>query len=755
MAEPSDSAQINPGVAPSLQTGSPYSSKTAGVSSRSVGSASANISKLSQEDQIAEELATLRAQNVFGDLAESFPEGGAPRRLVESLSRSFGLQLLVFCLGYLGAALSFRILVGGATETLQGLNFFLFLYLLGAAVYFGRYGMRGALASLMLLVLAIVCYALKLTGFRPSIFFLVTHPLVALASATTLTPLLETAATKTVMANSVRNQLLALEARQRSGGQQDDGVLERMKEAEVKTVRLRTQFSDLLNNLRDLGGAYRESDIYSTLFRLLRKGVDAEMADIWFLNEEGTYFQSQEARVAGGADMVVTDFSARIPHDSTSILSYCARQERAILPAEIARDPTLGRLKTQGAHPTCACFPILTEGKVRAVVNISKGPAELDAQQIALLNTISQIVSKAFESAATFRLSENERAAAVNMGEQERAERIKTRETLERFVSKNVVDEVMANPKLSQNMETTILLADLRGFTTISERLEPEVIVDLLNDYFGVLTPLIFDHGGTLDKYIGDMVMALFGPPRPTGHDAISAVRCALEMRRAFDRTFRTKWEPIVGCTLEMGIALNTGPATVGLLGSERLVNYTAIGDSVNTASRLEDVTPGGRILLTESTYAKVSSIADAHPVGAKSFKGKTEKTRIYDLRGLLAQAGRVPDQSFSEDISVQSIPAPQIAPQPAAARRAAAAPPAPPTGQAPPPRQPAAPAAPAPGLAPPMHDAAPQRPRPAPAAAAPRPPPPAPAASTAPCPLCQSPVPPGSQACPTCGMKL
>lgn len=739
-----------------------YSRDTAGLSSKqawgtgTMGAVAAGDGE--EGDLVYYELERLRSLNAFHDLAQSLPEDSAPRRAAEFLAKSFTAQLFLCVLAYVGVAIAFRVIAGSDVETMAGLNFFLFLYLLGSAIYFSRYGARAGVAAVVMMLVAILAYAVRLTGFRPSIFYLATHPLLTLAAGISASGAYEQAARQGVAASSNRRQLMDLQERQRRVGGKDEEVLHRMKEAEVRNLQIKTQFSDLLNNLRDLGGAIRESDIYSTLFRLLKKGVGAEVAEIWFLAPDGLSLKVEEARTAGGADMMVSDFQGVLPHDGTSIVSLCARQARAILPDAIQSDGALRNLVAKGQHPSSLAFPVLVEGKVQAVVNVSRGAKELDGQQVALLNTISQITSRAFEGAQTFQLSEAERKAAVNLSEVERVERIKTRETLERFVSKNVVDEVMENPKLSSNMEVTILLADLRGFTALSERLPPEVVVEMLNDYFGELTPIIFNFGGTLDKYIGDMVMALFGPPRPTGRDAENAVRCAVEMRRAFDRGFKRKWEPRVRSKLEMGIAMNTGKATVGLLGSERLVNYTAIGDAVNTASRLEDLTPGGRILMTEACFQRVAGVVEAKLVGAKSFKGKSERTKIFEVRGLKARG--VPP-------AAPPAPAPAPAPPPRAPARAAAASPlASGDGAI---RESSAPAGDPLSFS--SYDLTNMKSREAatqsrpgtagpPAMPRPAPPPPGPAAAGGPaagppCPLCQSPVPAGSQVCPTCGMKL
>ncbi len=676
-----------------------------------------------QDALIREELERLRAQGIFTQLAEGLPDGSAQKRLLLRISESFGLQLVLASFGYLAISIGFRLLVPPEVGAYEGLNFLLFLYLLFGAAYFARYDVpRAGFASLVLLIAATMAYAARLTGFRPSLYFLVTHPMLTLGINLLYSSYLEAAAKKGILALTSRRELMQMEQQKRGAGQKDDDVLKRMKEADVRSVQIKTNFSDVLNTLRDLGSSIRESDIYETIFRLLHRGTEAQAAELWFLSDDGKSLKVEEARQSAGKTMMASEFQMTLPHDDTSLVSMCARRMQALLPDSIASDGILRDLQKKSPHPTVLALPIMVDGRVKAVLNVSRGSTALEPHQIALLHTVSQVGARAFETARTFSLSEAERKAAVNLSQQERAERVKTRETLERFVSRNVIDVVMENPNLSQNMEVTVLLADLRGFTAISEKLPPEVVVEMLNDYFGSLTPLVFKYQGTLDKYIGDMIMALFGPPRPTGRDAEAAARCALEMRYAFDHQFKRKWEPRINHVLDLGIALNTGPATVGLLGSDKQVNYTAIGDTVNTASRLEDVTPGGRILCTEATYEKIGHAIELALAGAKSFKGKTEKTRIFEIRGLRSASGSIK--------TARPATGPSPAARPVAGIQAS-------TSQSASLSQ-----------SRPEVPLAPARPQ-APAA---RPPDPEPGHA---CPLCQSPVPASAQNCPTCGMKL
>jgi adenylate cyclase len=194
-----------------------------------------------------------------------------------------------------------------------------------------------------------------------------------------------------------------------------------------------------------------------------------------------------------------------------------------------------------------------------------------------------------------------------------------------RFLPEYVVKQMLENPesfKLGGVLQTiTVLFADIRGFTRISEHAPPEKIVQLLNRYFSAMTDIIFAHGGTLDKYLGDGLMALFGAPTVTPQDAKNAIAAAVAMQRrmlSINDELREEGFPEVG----IGIGLHTGEVTVGYIGSERRSEYTAIGDAVNTASRLESNAKAGEILVSEVTAKAAHSryqLAAREPIHVKN----------------------------------------------------------------------------------------------------------------------------------------
>ena len=174
-----------------------------------------------------------------------------------------------------------------------------------------------------------------------------------------------------------------------------------------------------------------------------------------------------------------------------------------------------------------------------------------------------------------------------------------------RFLPEHVVRQLLENPDSFRlggvNQIITVLFSDIRGFTAISENEKPEKIVGLLNRYFSAMSEIIFANGGTLDKYIGDNIMAIFGAPNATPDDAKNALKTAVEMQKRVT-SLNLELEEQGYPQIAVGIGLHTGEATIGYIGSQQRSEYTAIGDTVNLASRLESSAKGGQILISEAT---------------------------------------------------------------------------------------------------------------------------------------------------------
>ncbi len=213
----------------------------------------------------------------------------------------------------------------------------------------------------------------------------------------------------------------------------------------------------------------------------------------------------------------------------------------------------------------------------------------------------------------------------------------------QRYVHPSVVEELMNNPKAvelgGQTKEVSILFADIRGYTALSEGRRPEEVVEMLNDYLDILTEAIWREQGTLTMFQGDAIMAIFNAPLPQADHALRAVRAALGMRKAIEDRQRQQNpnlpEVKYGIKVRYGIGVNTGMATIGNIGSrDRLQNYTAIGDAVNIASRLQSNSADNEIIIHLPTYEQISWYFDCMPLDPLQVKNKKEPLIVYKVLG-------------------------------------------------------------------------------------------------------------------------
>jgi adenylate cyclase len=219
----------------------------------------------------------------------------------------------------------------------------------------------------------------------------------------------------------------------------------------------------------------------------------------------------------------------------------------------------------------------------------------------------------------------------------EDAEKRKVSRLFGRYVSKDVYKQLLDNPALAElgggRREMSVLFSDLRGFTTITEKGNPEELVRQLNEYFTKMVEIVFRNGGTVDKFVGDMVMALFSAPVDDVHHADAAVTTAVEMVRELGELNR-RWATEQRTQLDIGIGVNSGDMIAGNIGSSAIMSYTVIGDNVNLGARLESLNKEyrTRIIISEATRSRLARTYDLRPLGAVVVKGKTKPVDIFEV---------------------------------------------------------------------------------------------------------------------------
>jgi len=233
-------------------------------------------------------------------------------------------------------------------------------------------------------------------------------------------------------------------------------------------------------------------------------------------------------------------------------------------------------------------------------------------------------------------LTESFNRMAKSLREKEMIKRAFTR-----YVPREVVEEVLKDPEhpmlTGERRDATVLFCDIRGFTSMSERLTPVQVVSVLNEFYTLMIETVSKHDGTLNKFQGDAVMAVFGAPIAHPDHAARAVKTALDMRTAVAELGRRR-RALGEDPFEVGIGVSLGEVVAGSVGTEERMEYTVIGDSVNIASRLQDRAKPGSILLTRRTYEAVKDLVDAKSLGAMKVKGKEEEVEVYEVRGLCAR---------------------------------------------------------------------------------------------------------------------
>jgi adenylate cyclase len=307
-----------------------------------------------------------------------------------------------------------------------------------------------------------------------------------------------------------------------------------------------------------------------------------------------------------------------------SITRKVMKDRVALLSQDAAADEQFAGVESivsQGVRSTI-CAPLVTESGVHGALYADRlDPfSAFKPDDLELISAVAAQTAIAVENVRSHERLAKEEVARANYG---------------RFLPEYVVKQMLENPesfKLGGVLQTiTVLFADIRGFTRISEHASPEKIVQLLNRYFSAMTDIIFAHGGTLDKYLGDGLMALFGAPTVTPKDAANAIATAVAMQRrmlSINDELREEGFPEIG----IGIGLHTGEVTVGYIGSERRSEYTAIGDAVNTASRLESNAKAGEILVSEVTAKAAHSRYQLAPRDPISVKNREQPVPLFEV---------------------------------------------------------------------------------------------------------------------------
>lgn len=397
---------------------------------------------------------------------------------------------------------------------------------------------------------------------------------------------------------------------------------------EIKDLRRKAKILELLYEMsKSLGTVFDINEIFNKATDLIFRGTPADrvvalIADEtldgrildYSLNPVGIKVRNENIGQMTETLTISRTITQKVMREKVALLSQDAKTDAQFQGAE--------SIFSQGVRSTI-CAPLVTESNVHGVLYADRlDPfATFTPDHLELISAVAAQTAVTVETIKAHRKLAREEVARANYS---------------RFMPEYVVKQLLENPESFRlggvNQKITVLFADIRGFTALSEKANPEKVVGLLNRYFSAMSEIIFEHGGTLDKYIGDGLMALFGAPNASEEDALNAVKAAVTMQKRLSKLNDELRAEGYG-TVSIGIGLHTGEATVGYIGSDKRSEYTAIGDTVNLASRLESHAAGGQILMSDATAAASGNRVPVNVLEPLTVKNRVQPVSVLEIR--------------------------------------------------------------------------------------------------------------------------
>jgi adenylate cyclase len=397
---------------------------------------------------------------------------------------------------------------------------------------------------------------------------------------------------------------------------------------EIKDLRRKAKILELLYEMsKSLGTVFDVKEIFARATDLIFRGTPADRVVALLADE------TQDGKIRPN-DLVSVGVKTRdgklekLTENLTisrTITQKVMREKVALLSQDAKTDAQFSgadSIVSQGVRSTI-CAPLITASDVHGVLYADRlDPfAAFSPDHLELISAVAAQTAMTVETVKAHKRLAREEVARANYS---------------RFMPEYVVKQLLDNPNSFRlggvNQTITVLFADIRGFTAISEHEKPEKVVGLLNRYFSAMSEIIFDHGGTLDKYIGDGLMALFGAPSTSPADAMNAVKAAVAMQKRLG-VLNQELQAAGYGKVAMGIGLHTGVATIGYIGTEKRSEYTAIGDTVNLASRLESNAAGGQILMSEATATASGNLIPVNPRDPLTVKNRVQPVNVFEVK--------------------------------------------------------------------------------------------------------------------------
>lgn len=399
-------------------------------------------------------------------------------------------------------------------------------------------------------------------------------------------------------------------------------------------VRLRREKDALTERLihanRELHGRIQELNVLYSVGKSVTATLDMDQLLPRIVDAAAQVTQAEAGHIYLLRDSQLICRALKRQKDARAKSANLEMNDRLALQVVQSGQPILltpEQLKAAGGPVSVAYVPLVFNNQIMGVLgvsNVSQDSHVFTRHDSALLSTLTDYAAIAIENSRNFE-------ALRQTKEHENAQ---IRGTFERFVPPSVVGRALENPDNielgGKRQEISILFADIRGYTSWSENEPPEKVVEMLNDYLSLAAEIIMGWGGTLDKFMGDGLMAIFNAPVEQDDHVQRAADAALAMIRAAKEMGERR-----GDNLSYSVGVNLGEAVVGYIGTQRALNYTAIGDVVNVAKRLQENASPGQILVSDAVIQRLAGAAQARALGELKIRNRQQKVVVHELAGL------------------------------------------------------------------------------------------------------------------------
>ncbi|MCK5684491.1 adenylate/guanylate cyclase domain-containing protein [bacterium] len=427
-------------------------------------------------------------------------------------------------------------------------------------------------------------------------------------------------------------------------------LMELERKSKIEFTQKMVRMNSIIYRFRELASSLDENEIFKVVAEIISKSANAR-SGYFFLNDEkegdiycvrGFRHELDENGMDSYELFSVPNLTFAISEDDA--LGYIALNSGVLCKSDQKSDIEVLQLLKRCPINFEVLFSIVSRKKVVGVISIEEfidpEKKEISTEEKQIIISVGAVLGVVLKNAQLLDLTKKDLVSTKKISDQEREMKLKLKEMFGKYTSSSLVETIMDNPnsvKLGGEIrKMTVLFSDIKGFTSFSEKNPPEKVISCLNEYLDAITNVILETGGTIDKFMGDAVMAFWGAPVFVPNHAEKAVEAALAMQELItelNEIFKDQEGDFNG--FEMGVGINTGEMIVGNIGSSERLEYTVIGDAVNVASRLESLTRSyeSNIIISNGTYDEIADSFECEFLESVQVKGRSQAVEIYGLK--------------------------------------------------------------------------------------------------------------------------